>query len=60
MYRMRKKCFNKNKLNQKIVKAGHELYRTMKVVYNFTHHLQRFYSSIAFCCILYYVYQYCD
>lgn len=33
---MREKCFNKNKLNPKIVNARHELYRTMKVVYNFT------------------------
>lgn len=36
MNRMREKCFNKNKLNPKIVNARHELYRTMKVVYNFT------------------------
>lgn len=36
MNRMREKCFNKNKLNPKIVNARHELYRTMKVLYNFT------------------------
>lgn len=36
MNRMREKCFNKNKLNPKIVNARRELYRTMKVVYNFT------------------------
>lgn len=35
MNRMREKCFNKNKLNLKIVNVRYEFYRIMKVVYNF-------------------------